>query len=276
MLILLVGCDDSGPDGHQDMGQVSDALAEASGLAASVANPGCLWTLNDSGNPAEVFLIDSLAQTKIVCELPGIRNRDWEDIAVGSGPDSTRKYVYVADIGDNNASHQFKYIYRFEEPVQENGEKQTVSHVDRFVITLPDGKRDSETMMLDPVTSDMYLISKREDNVHVYYSSYPFQTDTLKMERVLTLPLTLIVAGSISPDGQQVLLKDYKHIYFWKRAGEKTLVELLAKAPKQIPYEGEHQGEAISWNATATGFYTLSESSLVGPRANLKYYKHDK
>jgi hypothetical protein len=270
---LWIGCDkDSGPDGHQDRGEVSDKLSEASGLVASFANPGCLWTLNDGGNPAEVFLIDSLARTKIVCKLNGIENRDWEDISIGSGPDSTKKYVYVADIGDNNAANQFKYIYRFIEPIANDSTIQAINDVEKFVLEFPDEKRDFETLMIDPLTSDMYLVSKREDNVNIYFSKYPFQADTLKMKKVLTLPITLIVAGSISADGQQVLMKSYKNIYYWKRAGEKTLIELLAKTPKLLPYEGEHQGEAICWNTGATGFYTLSESPLVGPKAQLKFY----
>ena len=40
---------------------VHDTIDEASGLAASVNNPGLLWTINDSGNDAHVFLIDQQA-----------------------------------------------------------------------------------------------------------------------------------------------------------------------------------------------------------------------
>src|SRR5688500_6746162 len=88
-------------------------LEEVSGLAASRTNPGFLWTLNDSGNPAIVYLIDESLKIKLSCKLSGVKNRDWEDIAVGPGPDATKRYVYVADIGDNNARFQYKYIYRF-------------------------------------------------------------------------------------------------------------------------------------------------------------------
>src|SRR5258708_6460001 len=79
----------------RSLGQVEPSLAEASGLAASVANPGMLWTINDSGNPPQVFLIDQFAKTRMVCTLSLARNRDWEDISIGSGPDPAKKYVYV-------------------------------------------------------------------------------------------------------------------------------------------------------------------------------------
>src|SRR5690349_8917404 len=58
-------------------------LSELSGLAASSKNPGYLWSLNDSGNGAEVFLVDKELNIKLTCTLAGIENRDWEDIAVG-------------------------------------------------------------------------------------------------------------------------------------------------------------------------------------------------
>src|SRR5882724_7777911 len=80
----------------KDKGQIEKRLVEASGLVASYQNVGCLWSLNDSGNSAEVFLIDSTGKTKLVCKLEGVKNRDWEDIAMGPGPKPGKRYVYVA------------------------------------------------------------------------------------------------------------------------------------------------------------------------------------
>ena len=77
------------------------------------------------------------------------------------------KYVYVADIGDNLGIHDYKYIYRFEEPALKNGAVQMVTRFDTLVIKLPGEKRDTETLMIDPTTNDLYIVSKREKNVHV-------------------------------------------------------------------------------------------------------------
>jgi hypothetical protein len=273
-LAALVACSKkSSSDGHLELGEVSDKLVEASGLVASVANPGHLWTINDSGNPAEVFLIDTTANTKMICKLLGVENRDWEDVAIGSGPDSLRKYVYVAEIGDNKAVYPFKYIYRFPEPSLKEGKEMVIENAEKFVIELPDGKRDSETILIDPQTSDLYLVSKREEKVNLYLSRYPFVSDTLRPEKVLTIPLTQIVAGSISPDGQEVLLKNYDSIYYWKRTNGQSIVELLSQKPTNLSYDPEHQGEALSWNTQATGFFTLSESPEKGARSQLRFYK---
>ena len=257
----------------RDLGQIEQRLVEASGLVASFQNPGCLWAINDSDNPAEVFLIDSTAQTRMVCKLQGINNRDWEDIAIGPGPKQGKKYVYVAEIGDNNAKYDFKYLYRFEEPSVKNGAEQTITNVETLVIKIPDGKRDTEALMIDPTTNDLYIVSKREEKVRVYLQKYPYPKDTLKLSQVLELPFNWVTAGSISLDGREVLIKNYPTIYYWKRTNEKSLVELLAKSPKEIPYDPEPQGEAICFANDKSGFYTISETREGKPLAQLKFYK---
>ncbi len=275
--LFLLCCSSRRPDQYaaffgigQNKGIVDIRLEEASGLVASQSNPGYLWTINDSGNPAEVFLIDTLAQIKLVCKL-NVKNRDWEDIAIGNGPIPEKKYLYVADIGDNLAVHEYKYIYRFIEPSLSKEAEQTIVDFDTLVVQLPDGKRDTETLMIDPTNNDLYIVSKREDNVNVYLEHYPYP-DTLRPKKVLTIPFNKIVAGSISKDAQEVLLKNYDSIYYWKRTGEKSLIELLAKKPIELPYARELQGEAICWNNDASGYYTLSESP-ERRMAYLKFYK---
>ena len=247
-------------EGHQ-LGQVDQRLREASGLVASINNPGFLWTLNDSGNPAEVFLIDDHARVQLVCKLVDVRNRDWEDIAIGAGPVKGKNYLYVADIGDNQAQFDFKYIYRFEEPLWSKEKEKLITLIDTLVLRMPDSPRDAETLLIDPMGSDLFIISKREQAVGLYHAPYPFGRDTLLLNKVLTLPMTQIVSGSISADGQEVLLKDYDHVYYWKRSGKESLTRLLASEPVELPYEREPQGEAIGWSRDAKAFYTLSEST---------------
>ncbi|MCA6378452.1 MAG: hypothetical protein IM574_14485 [Cytophagales bacterium] len=253
-------------------GQVDDRLHEASGLVESIANPEHLWTLNDSGNPAEVFLIDQTAKTKLVCKLAGINNRDFEDIAIGEGPDSTKNYVYVADIGDNLARYKVKLIYRFVEPTVEAEKEIIISTFDTLQITLPDGVRDSETLMLEPGSNDMYIVSKLEDSVRVYQLKYPFSNQVMIPNHVATIPYYKIVAGSFSTSGTEVLLKDYDNIYYWNNEAQLPLAKLLLQKPAILLYEREKQGESIAWARDGSGYYTLSEK-VEGITGKLLFYK---
>lgn len=256
---------------QQNVGSVGSKLREASGLVASIANPGCLWSHNDGRNPAEIFLIDEKANVVMTCKLKNVFNRDWEDITVGSGPEKGINYLYVADIGDNDAVYSYKILYRIREP-EFNTEKTEIEKIDKLVFELPDGPRDSEAIMIDPLTNYFYIITKREDSVGLYEIKPTTESDTLQVEIVGKLPFTNIVAANISFDGSEVLLKTYRDIYYWKRIENEPIPSLLKRKPIKINYEPEPQGEAIAWKLDGSGFYTISESPLwMG--GNLFFYK---
>lgn len=96
------------------VGTLTDpSLIEASGLAPSRANPGYLWTQEDSGNANQIQLLTETGSISARYILDGVINNDWEDIATGPGPVAGKTYVYLAEIGDNDSKYDQKIIYRF-------------------------------------------------------------------------------------------------------------------------------------------------------------------
>jgi hypothetical protein len=276
-------------------------LVEVSGLVESINNPGYLWVHNDSGDKARLLLIDKQGKQRATIWLANATNRDWEDIAIGPGPEEGKTYVYIGDIGDNNQKYEFKHIYRIEEPIIDlnTTSDTTIARVDRIEFKLPDGPQDTELLMIDPSTRDLYTISKRKRKVNLYRVPYPQSTvapmtaevaladrDFSKIESKNISQQgeeTLIngynsqyyyqiVAGDISPDGQEVLIKSYSAVYYWKKTGQESLIELLGKDPIRIPYEAEPQGEAIGFDAEGNGYFTISEKrGMASPQ--IIFYK---
>lgn len=247
-------------------------LEEASGLAASIVNPGLLWTHNDSGNPAEVFLIDKDLKIKVTLKLKGVENRDWEDICVGPGPEEGKSYLYVGDIGDNFAQYQLKYIYRFPEPKVHGENEITIENFDTLIIQLPSEPKDTEALMINPLSKDLYLISKREEPVHVYEIGYPYNVnETITARDIGTIATTKIVAGDFSSDGKEILLKNYENVFYWNNAAGKSIEEVFKTKPEIVEYTEEPQGEAITWSRDGSGFYTLSEKKK-GEKSYLYFY----
>lgn len=257
----------------QELAELKDKrLSEVSGLVASIANPGLIWVHNDSGNPATVYLVDTSLNVRLVCKLKGVKNRDWEDIAIGPGPEEDQHYLYVADIGDNNARHAEKYIYRFEEPKIRSGATEiTIASFETIAFRLEDGKKDTEALWVHPQTKDIYVVSKREKPVHVYALRHPFDHQVITALSIATLPLTQIVAADISPDGDEIIMKDYDNVYYWNLEG-KGIEETIKEKPRVLAYTTEPQGEALGFARDGSGFYTLSEK-LRGEKTFLYFYK---
>lgn len=259
-----------------DRGALDDPrIVEASGLAASRKHAQMLWTHNDSGGEPKVYLIDDQGATRATLLLRGAHNRDWEDIAVGPGPEDGETYLYVGDIGDNSGQYDVKTVYRCPEPPISNAPLDTIQKVDALRFVYPDGPRDAETLLVDPLTKDLYVLSKRDRFVQVYRAAFPQNAeaiDTLELLGQLPRPqvgiLEQLVGGDISPDGKEVLLKSYVQVFYWKREDEReTLFDLLQTEPQTMPYQPEPQGEAIGFAADESGYYTLSEKqSNIEPR----------
>lgn len=241
-------------------------IDEASGLASSVVNPGMLWTHNDSGDKARIFLIDGQGRNRAVVWLKDFSNRDWEDISVGPGPEEGKSYVYVGEIGDNASRYEYKYLYRIEEPVIPEGSSvvdTTLSNVDTIKFTLQGGPRDTEAVIVHPLTRDIYIFSKNEKKrIRMFRLPYPQSvTEVTQAEYVMSLPIVKVCAADISPDGEEILIKNYTHVYYWRRQGNESIQETLEQEPFSLPYTTEPQGEAITFDRDGKGYYTLSEEN---------------
>lgn len=241
----------------------NNKINEASGLAVSRSNANYIWTHNDSGGKARLFLFKNDGTHLGIFSLEDAKNRDWEDICAGVGPKNNKTYIYVGEIGDNRAVHDEYKIYRFEEPnlnAMTFPSEQDISEYATITYQYPDGKRDAEALMVDPVTKDIYIVSKREANVGIYRLAYPYsETKMNTLEKVGTIPYTWVNAGDISVDGSEILIKNYENIYYWRREKGETIAQALTKPATVVPYTPEPQGEAIAWKVDGTGYYTLSE-----------------
>lgn len=237
---------------------------EASGLADSRTIDGHLWVEEDSGNPAQLNLLAHDGRLVGRLPLPGVQNRDWEDMAIGPGPQAGISYLYVADIGDNAGGNAENYIYRLTEPTSLTA---AIPSVDRIAFRYADGPRDAETLLLDPQTREVWIVTKNEARVRLYRLPYPQDTRSVMTATFEgELPLSLVTSGSISADGQEILLKTYTGLYYWPRSKSETIAQALTKAaPKELIYKLEPQGEGVCFDKMGTGFLR-SVSGATLPR----------
>lgn len=249
-------------------------LDEASGLAVSAQDDNLLWSHNDSGDMNRLFLFDKQGNHKGIFRILGAGNRDWEDMACGAGPEQDQHYLYVADIGDNHRRWSEVYVYRFPEPNVDSADPEAQwvdvqsEVVERFPVKYPDGARDAETLLLDPWSLDLYVVSKSDFPARIYRLAYPYEhQEERTFELYGTIPVTMLTGGDISPDGKAIVMKTKERIWLWTRDEGESLRDALMREPIRVPYLPEPQGEAIAFDAEGLNFYTLSEkgSSSLAP-----------
>ena len=245
-------------------------IDEASGMADSRSQPGNVWIEQDSGNPAELTLLGYNGVVKGKISVPGVTNRDWEELSIGPGPREGVNYLYIGEIGDNNTNHDVSQIYRFPEPAS----LQTpITQIERINFRYPDGPRDAEAMFVDPATKDIYIISKRESKVRLYSLPYPQDVNQVTVAKSYgELPTTFVTSAAISPDGAEMLVRTYAQVYYYKRdAGQSISDALQFGNTRQLTIRAEPQGEAVCFEKDNKGFFTISERASASS-VNLYYY----
>jgi len=249
-------------------------IDEASGLAASLTMTDYLWTLQDSGNPPSLFLISKDGKSIKEFNIPGATNHDWEDLASGPGPVNGVNYLYVAEIGNNNLPMTTtNIIYRIPEVTSITGVF-SGSALEKITFSYPDGPRDAETILLDPLTKDIFIVSKEMDKAGLYRLPYPQSTSgTTIAEKVGVIPSVLFTTGgSVSAKGSEILIRNYFSVSYWTRKSGETIGQTLMSAPKkQLLVAAEAQGEGVSFDHDAKGFYTIGERG-ESTNVSLNYY----
>ena len=240
----------------------TDLIREASGIVASRRNPGVLWVHNDSGAGPKVFAINTQGEMLGICTLRGITARDWEDIAIGPGPDPNQPYLYVGDIGDNHAKRREVVVYRVAEPNVSATAFGTmaIGPPDAIRLTYPGGPRDAETLLVDPLTRDIYIVAKRELFSKVYRAGFPQSTARpTQMELVTSLSWGFAVGGDVSPDGREVIVRGMFNASLWARPAGKPLWHAFSGEQIFLPLANELQGEAIGFDSQGLGYFTIGE-----------------
>jgi hypothetical protein len=254
----------------------SEELLEISGIAASRERDGVLYVHNDSGDEPRFFAIDDQGRTLGEFVLPLDDVKDVEDIATGTGPGG-KSYVYLGDIGDNVARIGFGLgrseiqIHRVAEPAlpKVRGARQRIAAIETLRFEYPDHPHDAEALFVDPLSGDLFLVSKEGDGKsRVFRAQAPFDTKTAReLEVVASLEFgrgllegnSMVTAADIAPDGGRILIRTYTGLFEWRRASGQSVGAALRGIPRSVPVPQEEQGEAVGFSRKQDGYFTISE-----------------
>jgi len=276
-LLLLPGLARAAQWSEPDIaGLVTDrAISEMSGLAAAHAFPGHYWAINDSGSPAEIYLVDARGKHRGTVKVDGAPNVDWEDLA-GFELDG-RRYLLIADTGDNGGLRQELQLYVFEEPTSLDAPLHP-AWIQRF--RWPDGARDCEAVAVDAAAGQVLLVSKKRVPPELLVLPLRPGGDAPDVARVIGLlpgieqpsarDLSLnpvygryraqVTAADLSPNGRVLAVLNYRSVNFLVRpAGGDWQDALRAPPPRPLVLPWLPQAEALAWDADGRGLAIGSE-----------------
>ena len=218
-------------------------IGESSGL---VSDGDHVLTMNDSGAGPEVYVVDrSTGETVGRTTYSGDEVVDVEAMAPG-----LHHTLWVGDIGDNSWNRTSVAVYEL--PMPTAGDRTVQSR--RYDLVYQDGPRDAETLVVQPRTGRLYVVSKGLFGGKVYAAPPKLSTDHANVLRPVAGVGGLITDGAFFPDGRHVALRSYGNLTVLATKGWRDVDGM--KLPDQQQGEGlamEPSGHEVLLSSEGAG-----------------------
>ncbi|MEM7339345.1 MAG: hypothetical protein AAF467_11895 [Actinomycetota bacterium] len=268
-------------------------LTETSGVVASRAHPGVLWTHNDSGSEPALVAVDLDGTELAVFPITGLPTdpaRDIEDIALHDGR------LHLADTGDNNRQRETVAVHVVDEPDPAGFVGPLTAET--VTIRYPERAWDVEAFAVEPQSGSFVFVAKRivvgALNGHdgaltaaaapVFVADAP-ATGDVTVRYAGAIPVDVLDAGRSAPeptgpvgqlgiagvptgldvtaDGQHMALRTYATVWLFERTGAASITDALtgpSLAVCEAPTVPEAQGEAVGFlGPSGPEFVTVPE-----------------
>ncbi len=235
-------------------------IREASGLAASEADPARWFTINDSGGEATIYAFTTEGRYEGESPVAGAINRDWEALSAGPCTLGAGRCFYVADIGDNRRQRGDVRVTMVPEPVP--GASVGVRAL--WTLRYGDGEaHDAEALLVHPVSAALLILTKSEDGLAGLWS-LPRQPGEGTLTRVGTLDLSArptwqrrVTDAAWSPGGDTVAIRTYGPLLLF--TPDPCVGQAWWEAsPMELRTGHLAQAEAVAWAADGA-LLTVSE-----------------
>ena len=171
-----------------------------------------LWTINDSGNPAILYKLDTIDGSILQqINVQDAWNIDWESLAMDED------YIYIGDFGNNSGNRDDLLIYRLKKSdIPENGNASVNSELITFTyedykgqyIKHKENNFDCEAFI--SIGDSLYLFSKNWGNEKTKLYRLPKTPGTYTAEYLTTYDVNGLVTGADYNQGaKEVTLVGY-------------------------------------------------------------------
>lgn len=225
-LLVVVPPARAGDKGHEVFRFQDDRITESSGLVD--LGDGLMATVNDSGDGPYVYVVDGRGRTV------GFTDYGGDAVDVESMAPIDARHVWVGDTGGNIHARATVQVYRV--PV---GRGNRTVEAPGYDLLYPDSVHDAETLLADPRTGRLYVVSKTFLRGTVYAAPRHLRPGVSNRMREIGSVPGMVTDGTFLPDGRHVLLRGYGTASVYTFPG-------LRRVGPAIELPKERQGEGIS------------------------------
>lgn len=242
------------------LGRIQNSdLTETSGLAVSNLDPAVLWAVDDSGGEAALYALGRDGSDLGVHGVPGVVNRDWEDLAAWADPLDGTSWLYVGDIGDNLDQWDSIFVHRMPEPALSDALDIPPEKLETFELAYPDGPQNAEALLVGGSTGTITIITKgKQGEAQVFEARGATPGSVSPLTLVGTLDLSTTLDGQVTAadsNDQYVFIRTYTAVLAY---GDAT-GSWWESEPCVLEPPFEIQGEALATEPDGSGYFTVSE-----------------
>lgn len=232
IILLILSAIQVSATGLKTLCRLPEKVEETSGIELTGKNE--VWTLNDSGGTAELYLCNTIGNLIRTVVIDGANNQDWEDLA----QDDLGNF-YIGDMGNNNNDRENLCIYKIPNPDATNNssvqaEKIKFSYEDQTAFPPDDNNLNFDCEAIIWYKNNLYLFSKNR-SLPIKTSVYriPDEPGEYVAEKLGTFDTGgtstagtdiysyWITAADISPNGKELALLSHDRVWvFYNFAGD--------------------------------------------------------
>lgn len=231
--------------------QIADLPKELKEISGIAYSNNLLYTIEDSGNPNEVVVIDTLGKITKTISVTNIENTDWEDLAFDSSGN-----LYIGDFGNNDNIRKDLAIYKINQSDLQS-EKVDVAYKITFnypeQTDFPPKKKDLlfDVEAFFEYDNHFYLFTKNRSkgfNGTSYIYKIPNTSGHHQAKLIKKIKTCgdyhncALTSAAISPDGSKFVLLSHSKVWLFENYSQ---VDITTGRMTELDIKHYSQKEAI-------------------------------
>lgn len=242
-------------------------LSEVSGM---VVMDSLIWVIEDSGNEAEVYGLDSTGKITTTISLTGITNKDWEDLTKDASNN-----LYIGDFGNNGNIRKDLCIYKLNAGDLSSTEVQPSEIIRFYYPDQTDFPPKKSALFYDceaffELNGFFYLFTKNrskgfDGTTYVYKVPNKQGTHAAQLmgtyQTCDTFNSCAITSAAVSSDGKKVVLLSHSKLWLFEEfIGD----DFLRGKIKQVELHHVSQKESVSFKNHQTLLIADERANKIG------------